>query len=389
MSAKPASIAKVNGPACRPEVAQLAPYNAGLSTEAVRSRYGATTITKLGSNENPYGPAPAVATALQELVKQVALYPEADQKLKAALAARLHEPASCILLGNGSEQIIRMIAEAYINPGDRVVTVVPSFGLHIITAEAMGGKVEAVPMTPACTFDLPALMKAVSAPLKVLIFANPSNPVGCMMKADDMRALFAACPPDCLIVVDEAYYEYARFDAAYPDARTILREQERPWLVLRTFSKAYGLAGLRIGYAIGSDPAIIDSLGRIRDPFNTNIAAQLAALGALEGLEHMDHSTGRTVEAREKLRGEMEGMGLTVAPSYGNFLFFRTERPSGDIAEALLHHGVIVKPWKEAGYTHWLRVSVGLPDENARFLAALRAVLHPAPATDTVGECVK
>ncbi|GAB6966806.1 histidinol-phosphate transaminase [Komagataeibacter kakiaceti JCM 25156] len=389
MSAKPASITKVNAPACRPEVAQLAPYNAGLSTEAVKNSYGATTVTKLGSNENPYGPPPTVAAALQGLAAQVALYPEADQKLKAALAARLGEPASCLLLGNGSEQIIRMIAQAYIRPGDRVVTVVPSFGLHILTVEAMGGQVETVPVTPACEFDLPALIRAVSTPLRMLIFANPSNPVGCMMKADDLRALLVACPPDCLIVVDEAYYEYARFDPTYPDARTILREQSRPWLVLRTFSKAYGLAGLRIGYAIASSPEIIDALGRIRDPFNTNIAAQLAALAALEGTDHMDHGTGRTVEAREKLRTELEEMGLQVAPSLGNFLFFHTTRPSGDVAEALLHHGVIVKPWKEAGYTHWLRVSIGLPEENARFLAALRTVLHPAPTCKTAGECVK
>ncbi|WP_237934355.1 aminotransferase class I/II-fold pyridoxal phosphate-dependent enzyme [Acetobacter senegalensis] len=370
--------------ACRPEIARLPPYNAGLGTEAVKSRYGVASVVKLGSNENPYGPPPSVGAALAGLMERVALYPEADLKLRHMLAAELDEPEGRIVLGNGSEQIIRMIPEAYVSPGDRVVTVVPSFGLHILDAEAMGGVVETVPVTEDCEFDLPAMIAAVSKPIRMLIFANPSNPVGCMMGETDLRALIEACPENCLIVVDEAYREYAEIDAGYPEARAILRAQNRPWIVLRTFSKAYGLAGLRIGYAVTSSEEIARTLGLVRDPFNTNIAAQLAAIGALQGLEHVRDTVAQTACEREVMRERLEGFGLHVAPSLGNFLFFRTAIPSGELAERLLCHGVIVKPWKEAGYTDWTRVSIGLPAENARFLAVLSNVLESAATRETL-----
>ncbi|MBS1019234.1 histidinol-phosphate transaminase [Gluconobacter cerinus] len=368
----------------RPEIARLPPYNAGLGPEAVKAQYGVSSVVKLGSNENPYGPPPTVQVALASLMEQVALYPEADLTLRKALAATLGEPDSRIVLGNGSEQIIRMISEAYISPGDRVVTVVPSFGLHILDAEAMGGVVETVAVTDAWEFDLDAMIKAVSRPLKMLIFANPSNPVGCMMAEADLRRLIAACPCDCLIVVDEAYREYAEINPEYPDARAILRAQDRPWIVLRTFSKAYGLAGLRIGYAVTSSDEIARTLGIVRDPFNTNIAAQLAAIGALKGEDHVRSSVVRTGEDRERMRMRLKALRLDVAPSLGNFLFFRTNMPSADLAERLLPKGVIVKPWKEAGYTHWTRVSIGLPAENDRFLAVLADVLECVSVVETM-----
>lgn len=370
--------------ACRPEIARLPPYNAGLGTEAVKARYGVASVVKLGSNENPYGPPPGVRAALANLVDHVALYPEADLQLRSLIATELCEAESRIVLGNGSEQIIRMIPEAYVSPGDRVVTVIPSFGLHILDAEAMGGIVEAVPVTEACEFDLSAMIEAVSKPLRMLIFSNPSNPVGCMMEESDLRALVEACPLDCLIVVDEAYREYAELDPSYPQAREILRAQSRPWVVLRTFSKAYGLAGLRIGYAVTSSDEIAQTLGIVRDPFNTNIAAQLAAIGALQGADHVRHSVERTALDRETLRAELEALGLEVAPSLGNFLFFRIPMSSGELAERLLRHGVIVKPWKEAGYTDWVRVSIGLPEENTRFLAVLSNVLETMAVQETV-----
>ncbi|WP_249193688.1 histidinol-phosphate transaminase [Gluconobacter wancherniae] len=373
-----ASAGKVRVLTCRPEIAELPLYNAGLSTEAVRARYGVSEVTKLGSNENPYGPSPSVSMALGNIVSRLPLYPEADQLLKAEISRYLGAISGQIILGNGSEQIIRMIAEAYVSPGDRVVTVIPSFGLHIITAEAMGGIVEAVPVTQDCEFDLDALHKAVSKPLKLLIFANPSNPVGCMMTGQQLKDLVGSCPPDCLIVVDEAYREYAEHDPSYPSARAILAAQQRPWMVLRTFSKAFGLAGLRIGYGITSDSAVADAIGKVRDPFNTNIVAQIAGCAALNDLPHMENTVYATVEERESLRNALVEMGLKIAPSCANFLFFETSISSGNLAEALLHEGVIIKPWKEPGYTSWSRVSIGTPEENARFLAALRTVLHPS-----------
>lgn len=367
---------------CRPEIASLPAYNAGLASDAVKERYGLDTIAKLGSNENPHGAPPEVREALTGLFDKLALYPEAEPRLRERLALYLNEQMQAFILGNGSEQLIRMIMQGVVSPGDRVVTVLPSFGLHILNAVAMGGVVDAVPVTDACEFDLEALCAAVSARTRILIFSNPSNPVGCMMTEAQLETLINACPPDCLIVVDEAYREYAAHTAHYPDARRVLRRQSRPWIVLGTFSKAWGLAGLRIGWALSDTPALINALEAVRDPFNTNIVAQLAALAALEGETHMRESVTATVRARDTLKAGIEDMGLDVAPSSGNFLFVRLPCLAAPVAEALLRHGVIVKPWKEPGFTDRIRVSIGLDEENKRFTEALRIILAEPPALE-------
>lgn len=367
---------------CRPEIAALPAYNAGLASDAVKERYGLDSIAKLGSNENPHGAPPQVREILTDLFDKLALYPEAEPRLRARLATYLNERVQALILGNGSEQLIRMIMQGVISPGDRVVTVLPSFGLHILNAVAMGGVVDAVPVTETCEFDLQALCAAVSRPTRILIFSNPSNPVGCMMTEAQLETLISACPPDCLIVIDEAYREYAAHTAHYPDARRVLRRQSRPWIVLGTFSKAWGLAGLRIGWALSDTPALIGALEAVRDPFNTNIVAQLAALAALEGENHMRESVAATVRARNALKAGIEAMGLKVALSSGNFLFVRLPYPAALVAEALLRHGVIVKPWKEPGFTDRIRVSIGLDEENMRFTEALRAILAEPPALE-------
>ncbi len=369
---------------CRPEIAALPAYNAGLASDAVKERYGLNSIAKLGSNENPHGAPPQVRDALTSLFDKLALYPEAEPKLRARLATYLDERMQALILGNGSEQLIRMIMQGVISTGDRVVTVLPSFGLHILNAVAMGGVVDSVPVTETCDFDLQALCAAVSQPTRILIFSNPSNPVGCMMTETQLETLISACPHDCLIVIDEAYREYAAHTAHYPDARRVLRRQSRPWIVLGTFSKAWGLAGLRIGWALSDTPALINALEAVRDPFNTNIVAQLAALAALEGESHMRESVAATVRARDALKAKIEAMGLDVAPSSGNFLFVRLPCPAAPVAETLLRHGVIVKPWKEPGFTDRIRVSIGLDEENMRFTVALRAILAEPPALEEV-----
>jgi histidinol-phosphate aminotransferase len=208
----------------------------------------------------------------------------------------------------------------------------------------------------------------------MLLFGNPSNPVGTSITGDGLRRILRHLTPETLVIFDEAYLEYAAADPAYPDFHAILSEFDIPWLMLRTFSKAYGLAGLRIGYAIASDPEIIQLMDRVRAPFNVNRLAQVAAIAALEDRGYVDTVVERTVAERERMRAELELLGETVAPSLTNFLFVDARAHAAETARLLLSSGVIVKPWMEPAFNTHLRVSIGAPEANDQFLAAWKAL---------------
>ena len=363
----------------RAEVRTLPAYNAGLSSDAVRSRYGVTHVARLASNENPLGPSPAVAQALSKLAERISLYPDPQcTALRAVLAAGTGAQAPEVVVGNGSENLLEILCQAFLSPGDRVVTLLPSFGLHEIYPRMMGATVHMVPVTPALTFDVDALCAALSdepAP-KMVLLSNPSNPVGCSLDTAAFRRIVAATPPQSLLVIDEAYYEYARHTPGFPDALAELRAQSRPWIVLRTFSKAWGLAGLRVGYGVASHTRVVQMLDRVRTPFNVNAAAQTAALAAWGDSHHMARCVRETVAQREWMAGQLISRGYQVAPSATNFLFMNLGRPNAPVAEALLQRGVIVKPWKERGYETFIRVSIGTPADNQQFMAALDAAMQ-------------
>ncbi|KKW68595.1 histidinol-phosphate aminotransferase [Lampropedia cohaerens] len=364
----------------RPEIAPLPVYNAGLSDAAVRARYGVARTIRLGSNENPFGPSPRVAQALTALAAHVGDYPDAHAtQLRQALAEGTGMAEERLVFGNGSEELIKLLCEIFLQPGDVVVTQRPVFGLHQIYPEMMGAKVQLLNLTAALGFDVPAWCEALRAGPKLAFLPNPSNPVGCMVDADAMARLLAAAPETTLLVIDEAYYEYARLADGYPDVLAQLATRKGPWMVLRTFSKAWALAGLRVGYGLASSAELAALIDRVRTPFNLNSAAQHAALAAWQDAPHMQRSVVQTVQLREALAQRLQTLaaagaplaGLRIAPSVANFLFLDLGRPAAPIAQALLAQGIIVKPWKEDGYTQCLRVSIGQATDNAAFVHAL------------------
>jgi histidinol-phosphate aminotransferase len=367
---------------CRPEVRSLPVYNAGASIASVREKYDLNRITKLASNENPYGASPDAIQALRESLTQLALYPDPRcTTLCEEIAHRTGTASNRVLFGNGSETLIEMICLAVLSAGDRVVTMAPAFGLHEIYPLMMGAVVDKVPVNGQLEFDLEGWEAALRRPAKLVMFSNPSNPVGCCLSGAQFQELIDFVPADALVVVDEAYAEYAAGEG-YPDSIAILSAQGRPWIVLRTMSKAYGLAGLRVGYAITSGHELVDILGKVQTPFSVNFAAQVAALAALKDAQHLRAVVHATRQERASLIAAIEMLdskhdfGLRVAPSRANFVFIDTGRSSRTLAEQLARRGVIIKPWIEPGFDTSIRVTVGRASENEHFLEALVAGLQ-------------
>ena len=364
----------------RPEVRPLPAYNAGLSSDAVRQRYGVSDVVRLASNENPFGVSPAVRKALAAVVDDVGNYPDANcTALREAIAQSCGVAADRLVFGDGSEDLIKILCEVFLSPGDRVVTQRPVFGLHEIYPKMMGAEVELLELNADMGFDIDAWCAAVSQAPKIAFLPNPSNPVGCMMDVAQFARVLEATPQGTVLVVDEAYYEYALHDDDYPDVLAMLAQRQGPWIVLRTFSKAWGLAGLRVGYGMADSAAFVALMDKVRSPFNVNMAAQRAALAAWSDPTHMRSGVASTVALREDLRRQLLALaepgqplqGLRIAPSVANFLFLDLGRPNGPVTEALLKQGIIIKPWKEAGFEHFLRVSIGTEQDNARFVQAL------------------
>ena len=366
----------------RPELAALAPYNAGLTLAEVAARPGVTRVAKLGSNENPDGASAYAVAAVAQAASGIGQYPDpAGRDLIASLARHHGLEEAQFALGNGSEDLLAVLARAVLRPGDKVVTLYPSFPLHEDYAQLMGAEVVRVGLTPEGKIDLAALCAAVAEPVRLVLFANPMNPAGLWLDHAALQSVLDAVHPAAITCLDEAYHEYASQPepGGYASGEPWL-SHSKPMVILRTFSKAWGLAGLRIGYAMTNDPEIKRGLDLARTPFNTNLLAQVAATAALADLPSMAQATALAREERARLAAGIAALGLRQLPSRGNFIFFETAHPSGEIAEALLDHGVIVKPWKQPGYGQWLRVSTGAPEDREQFLKALESVLKSRPS---------
>ena len=362
----------------RPEVRDLPLYNAGISSEYVRAHYQIQEVAKLGSNENPYGTSPKVLAAIVEAAPNVGLYPDPFcSDLRSLLSQRLDIAPDRFGFGNGSDDLISVAVETFLSPGDEVLTLSPSYGLHVIFAQSFGAKTRMVPLRQDYSFDIPAFIAAITSRTRMIMFSNPSNPVGASMTADDMCRLLAAIPDGTILMFDEAYFDYGAIDSSYPPFLKMLEQSHVPWMVLRTFSKAYGLAGLRVGYAVASDASLISLTDRVRGPFNVNRLAQVAAVAALEDMDYVQECIFQTTRERARVAGKLCDLGYQPAPSLANFLFFHAREDASELAKRLFPYGVIVKPWREPGFTEHVRVSIGSPKNNDQFLAALAKAAQP------------
>lgn len=353
-----------------PGVRQLAPYVPGKPIAELERELGITDIVKLASNENPLGPSPRALAAARDALAEMTLYPDGSGfALKSALAARFSVPVAGLTLGNGSNDLLDMVARAFLGPGRRSVFAQYAFAVYPIATQAVGA--EAV-VVPAVDFghDLDAMARAAQD-ASVVWLANPNNPTGTWFGRDAFERFMARVPAHVVVVLDEAYSEYAG-DAAYPDGLDYVVRHPN-LVVTRTFSKAYGLAALRVGYAVSS-PVIADLLNRVRQPFNVTTPALAAAVAVLGDSDYLARAVATNSAGLQQVSAGLAGQGIAFIPSIGNFITFDCARPAMPVFEALLREGVIVRPLAGYGLPDHLRVSIGTATENARFLAALRKV---------------
>ncbi|MFF5447954.1 histidinol-phosphate transaminase [Streptomyces sp. NPDC012888] len=351
-------------------------YDPGAGPDEVAALSGFGHVIKLSNNESPFGISPAVAEAVRRgLDGGVSRYPDpTGRRLAEAIGNSLDVPAERVVLGNGSENILELLCQAVLDPGDLVITQAPGFSLHEIFPRVMGARVQKVPVTADFGFDAAAWHDALATGPKLVFLANPCNPTGAVLSAAQLEQVVQATPESALLVLDEAYGEFARADPEYPDALEALRGRNRPWIVLRTFSKAYGLAGVRVGYGIASDTALIQALDRVRTPYNVNQPAQDAAVAALGDHAHLADTVRRTAAEITRVADRLRGAGLRVVPSATNFLFIDTGRPSVRVAQELHRAGIIVKPWREPGYETYIRASLSTPEDNDVFVRCLTEI---------------
>ena len=350
-------------------IAELKPYEPGKPIETLERELGIRDSIKLASNENPLGPSPKAVAALQRAAAGVHRYPDgASFRLRQALSKRLRVAPEQLVFGCGCDELLELVSKAFLGPGDEAVFAWPSFAMYPIVVQGMGADAVRVPLDAALVHDLPAMAKAVGPRARVVFVCNPNNPTGTSVSAAGFDAFVAALPPDVVLVVDEAYREFAvRPD--FPDALAWVARRPGT-VVLRTFSKLYGLAGVRIGYGV-ADPELAGYLERARHPFNVSLLAEEAALAALDDTEHVERTLAVTREGVAYLTRELGALGLEVTPTDANFLLVRAGAGAYDV---LLRQGVIVRPMGGFGLPDHVRITIGTAAENERAVRALRAL---------------
>lgn len=351
----------------------LIPYPPGMPIEELERELGIHDSIKLASNENPLGPSPKAVAAVQAALTDLHRYPDGSAfYLKRRLAERLGVPVDEIVVGNGSNEIIELVVRTFLRPRDEAVMADQAFVIYRMVVQAVGGVSRLVPLRNF-THDLEAIAEAITPRTRLVFLANPNNPTGTIFRRPAWEAFLRALPRHLIVVADDAYADYVE-DSDYPDTIRERGDGAIPVLTLRTLSKLYGLAGLRVGYGVAPAP-VIETLGRIRQPFNVNALALVGACAALEDTEHVRRTLETNRAGMATLVTAFERMGLPHVPSAANFVMVRVGQ-GARVYEALLRRGVIVRPMDVYGFPEHVRVTVGLPEENRRFLDALGAVLR-------------
>jgi histidinol-phosphate aminotransferase len=373
-----ASVAEIADSFFRPAVQGLVPYEPGKPVEEVQRELGLARCVKLASNEGPFGPFPAAVEALQRSVADLNRYPDGGAwRLRNALAERHGVSFEEVAVGSGADGLIDLLSQASLDPGDELVCGWPSFATYPIDAAKLGAVPVKVPLRDD-RYDLDAMVEAITPRTRLVFVCHPNNPTGTMNTRAELDAFLDRVPGHVLVVIDQAYREYVD-DPDYPDAIEEYYRAGRPVAVLRTFSKIYGLAGLRVGYMVAA-PAVVTAANKVKRAFDVSSAAQEAALASLDGVDEIARRRVLNAESREQLRGILEAAGLPPAgPAVGNFLYAETGADTRPLFEALLAEGVIVRPLHGFGAPTAIRVSCGTADENAYFAEAL-ARARAAPA---------
>ena len=354
----------------------IAPYEPGKPTEELERELGISDAIKLASNENPLAPSDRVQKAILAAIGTLNRYPDGSgYYLRQALAAKHRVPADQVILGNGSNELIELLVRTFLKPGDEAVVPHPSFVVYPMVVQAAGG-IRVMVMLKDYRLDLEAMARAITPLTKLVFIANPNNPTATIVTADEVEHFMARLPERAIVVFDEAYFEFAQ-GPDFPNTIKYVREGQKV-IVLRTFSKASSLAGLRVGCAM-ADADAIALMNRIRQPFNVNALAQVAALAALEDEPHVLECVRMIEAGRHYLYDEFKALRLKYVPSRANFILVDVGRNASDIYQQLLKHGVIVRPMTAFGMESTLRITVGTPEENRRLAKALRAVLGKRP----------
>ncbi len=354
-------------------ILDIKPYVPGKPIEAVQREFGLKDVIKLASNENPIGPSPKAIEAMQESAAKMFLYPDGYcTEIRTALANHLGVKENELIFGNGSDEIIKLLGETFVEPGDEVIVADPSFSEYDFMCMLMGGTLKKVPLTNF-THDLEKMAEAITEKTKIIFICNPNNPTGTIVTKDEVDKFLERVPESVVVAFDEAYYEYVD-DKDYPQTISYVKQGMKNIIVLRTFSKIHGLAGLRIGYGI-ANPDMIQLIERTREPFNVNLMAQKAALASLSDKEHLQRSNEVNTSGKKFLYEAFEDMGLEYIPTHSNFIMVKVGKHSREVFVELQKKGVIIRTGDIFGLDDYIRVTIGTEEENKRFIKALKEVL--------------
>jgi histidinol-phosphate aminotransferase len=357
----------------RKGILKMTSYIPGRSIEEVQREFGAKKWVKLASNENLLGPSPRATEAIRKELPKIYLYPEGPcTVLRQALAEKFSVPEKRVVVSNGADNLILMIANAFVNEGEEVLMSTPTFPVYANVTQMMGGRPVQVKLKDF-TYDLEGMLKKVSRKTKLVFLCNPHNPTGTAISQALFDDFLSRLSNRVIVVLDEAYGDFVE-DPRSPNGLDYI-QGERPILLLRTFSKVYGLAGLRIGFALGRED-LVDCLYQVREPFPVHRLAQVAAVAALDDEDHAIRSIQMVYEGRRYLYKELDRMGLSYVPSQANFIFIDFGRDVREVFQALLHEGVIIRPGDTWGFETFARVTVGRMEDNRRFIQGLKKVLR-------------